>query len=234
MNRLKSIKGVAEFKELILLHKESIKKAALPVTVVVALLFFWISGEIEKKEVSFEDNVVSDETFESNINSDFSTEENANVEANSEIYVDIGGCVYNPGVYKVKQGTRLFEVIEKAGGLTEKADTNNINRAEAVYDGQKILIYATESSFDQETDNALTNENPTSDGYITSGNNGKININTANFDKLQEIPGVGPSTAQKIIDYRQNVGRFTNIEDIKNVSGIGDKTFANMKEYITV
>ena len=234
MNRLKSIKGVAEFKELILLHKESIKKAALPVTVVAALLFFWISGEIEKKEVSFEDNVVSDETFESNINSDFSTEENTNVEANSEIYVDIGGCVYNPGVYKVKQGTRLFEVIEKAGGLTEKADTNNINRAEAVYDGQKILIHATESSFDQETDNALTNENPTSDGYITSGNNGKININTANFDKLQEIPGVGPSTAQKIIDYRQNVGRFTSIEDIKNVSGIGDKTFANMKEYITV
>lgn len=234
MNRLKSIKSIAEFKELILLHKESIKKAALPVTVVAALLFFWISGEMEKKEVVIEENGITNEAFDEGLDVDALVSEDMAVsETSEEIYVDIGGCVYNPGVYKVSQGTRLFEVIEKAGGLTEDADTNNLNRAEAVYDGQKILIYSVNNeAIDGETTNSVGNGTTVDNTLNVS--QGKININTADFDKLQEIPGVGPSTAQKIIDYRQNVSRFSAIEDIKNVSGIGDKTFENMKEYITV
>ena len=225
LNRLKGIKNIADFKELLLLHKESIKKAALPVTVAAALLFFWISGnngrQTEIDEVSSpptgitaEEESYGDGTIES---------DNYYVE-NMDIYIDIGGCVYNPGVYKVKAGTRLFEVIEKAGGLTDDADIDSINRAEEVYDGQKIIIYSVES--DEEHGGLAVSPQQDSDG--------RRNIKTADSLRLQEIPGVGPTTAQKIIDYRESNGKYKSIEDIKNVSGIGDKTFENLKDYITV
>ena len=138
-----------------------------------------------------------------------------------EIYVDISGCVNSPGVYKVKAGTRLFQVIEKAGGITDDADVETINRAEEVQDGQKIIIYA---------------EGSESDKQISGGGeqDGKININRADSDQLQEIPGVGPATAQKIIEYRQSSGNFSSIEELMEISGIGEKTFAEMKDHITV
>lgn len=225
LNRLKGIKNIADFKELLLLHKESIKKAALPVTVAAALLFFWISGnngrqtEIDEMSspptsITAEEESYGDGTIES---------DNYYVE-NIDIYIDIGGCVYNPGVYKVKAGTRLFEVIEKAGGLTDDADIDSINRAEEVYDGQKLIIYSVDS--DNEYGDLAVSPQQDSDG--------RININTADSSLLQEIPGVGPTTAQKIIDYRESNGKYKSIEDIKNVSGIGDKTFENLKDYITV
>lgn len=217
MNRLKGIKNIADVKEVILLHKESIKKAALPIVVVAALLFFWIGGEKDTNEIKEIENpdsdVVQEEIEESEINE--------TSKENTEIYVDISGCVYKPGVYKINDGTRLFQVIEKAGGLTEDADRDSINQAEKVYDGQKILIQS-----------KLGINNVISD--YTKEQNGKININTADSMKLQEIPGVGPSTAKKIIDYRETYGKFKSVEDIVNVSGIGEKTFENIREYIIV
>ena len=96
-----------------------------------------------------------------------------------------------------------------------------INRAEEVQDGQKIIIYA---------------EGSESDKQISGGGeqDGKININRADSDQLQEIPGVGPATAQKIIEYRQSSGNFSSIEELMEISGIGEKTFAEMKDHITV
>ena len=123
----------------------------------------------------------------------------------------------------MEEGTRLFQLIEKAGGLTENADIEGINRAETVLDGQKIIIYA--KGQDDESKNSST-------GAIDSS--GKININSADIEQLQQIPGVGPVTADKIIQYRQDNGRFSSIDDIKNVSGIGEKTFEKLKDYITV
>lgn len=213
MNRLKGINNIADFKELLLLHKESIKKAALPVTVVAALLFFWISDSSEQKDIEEVDNppqVIASQDVSENYETD--------------IYVDISGCVYNPGVYMVESGTRLFEVIDKAGGLTDEADIDTINRAEEVYDGQKIIIKPIMDGGDTSVSSANT-------GLDSSG---RININTADSVLLQEIPGIGPSTAQKIIDHRELNGKFKSIEDIKNVSGIGDKTFEKLKDYITV
>lgn len=225
MNRLREIKSIAELKELIILHKESIKKAALPVTVVAALLFFWVTGS-SGSDIKETNEPVSEIVSEASDDSNEAVEDPSNslTASLSEIYVDISGCVYNPGVYKLKSGTRLFQAIEKAGGLTLEADINSINQAEEVYDGQKILI-ASKNELDDGTYSGQT---------TTESASSKININTADLILLQNIPGVGPSTAQKIIDYRTTSGRFKSIEDIKNVSGIGEKTFEKMKEYITV
>lgn len=225
MNRLREIKSIAELKELIILHKESIKKAALPVTVVAALLFFWVTGS-SGSDIKETNEPVSEIVSEASDDSNEAVEDpsNSSTASLSEIYVDISGCVYNPGVYKLKSGTRLFQAIEKAGGLTLEADINSINQAEEVYDGQKILI-ASKNELDDGTYSGQT---------TTESASSKININTADLILLQNIPGVGPSTAQKIIDYRTTSGRFKSIEDIKNVSGIGEKTFEKMKEYITV
>lgn len=217
MNKLKDIKDFEDLKELLILHKETIKKAALPIVVVAALLFFWMGENDEKAQIKENDRPVSE------IVEQESVEETPVEDIKSEIYVDISGCVYNPGVYKINGGTRLFQVVEKAGGLTPEADTDSINQAEEVYDGQKILIFPKGSGGESQI-------SPADNG----SQNGKININTADSIKLQEIPGVGPSTAQKIIDYRQNYGKFKSKEDIVNVSGIGEKTYENIKDYITV
>ena len=223
MDRLKNIKSIADFKELLILNKESIKKAALPITVVAALLFFWIGGgsDSDSPIVEEQNTDVQVESEEATYNDEY--ENNDESMDNMQIYVDIGGCVY-----MVEDGTRLFEIIEKAGGLTSDADINSINRAEAVYDGQKIMIM---SKSNQE---GGVSDYSTNGQQMMQSSNGKININYADSQTLQEIPGVGPATAQKIIEYRDSISKFKTIEDIKNVSGIGDKTFESLKEYITV
>ena len=146
----------------------------------------------------------------------------------TQIYVDIGGEVKTPGVYAVTEGTRLFEVIEKAGGLTEHASTAQINQAEVVADGQKVVI---PTIGEEELWGTSPAETAAPAGKDSQG---RININTADSDTLQEIPGVGPATAEKIIAYREENGRFSQIEEIQNVNGIGNKTFEKMKDKITV
>ena len=141
----------------------------------------------------------------------------------SEIYVDIGGAVNSPGVYKVDDGTRLYELIEKAGGLTEDANIDAINRAEFVEDGQKITVPVISSSDDSET----------SDSGDSTANNGLININTASAEELKELTGVGDAIAQRIIDYRSS-NTFKSKEDIMCVKGIGSATYEKLKDDICV
>ncbi len=221
MNKLKNIKSLEELKEIILSNKEFIKKAALPLTVVAALLFLWITGGDGKEEISVKESQEQSVKHEELKGEDeFDSEE---IDETEDIYVDISGCVKEPGVYKVAAGTRIFQVIERAGGLTEGADIESVNRAEEVTDGQKIII------------NLVGEQKPEAIGNTYSEEDSdKVNINTADSSRLQAIPGVGPATAQKIIEYREQNGKFKSVEDIKNVSGIGDKTFENMRPYITV
>ncbi len=221
MNKLKNIKSLEELKEIILSNKEFIKKAALPLMVVAALLFLWITGGDGKEEISVKESQEQSVKHEELKGEDeFDSEE---IDETEDIYVDISGCVKEPGVYKVAAGTRIFQVIERAGGLTEGADIESVNRAEEVTDGQKIII------------NLVGEQKPEAIGNTYSEEDSdKVNINTADSSRLQAIPGVGPATAQKIIEYREQNGKFKSVEDIKNVSGIGDKTFENMRPYITV
>lgn len=141
------------------------------------------------------------------------------------IFVDISGAVKNPGVYEVKNDTRLFQVIEMAGGLSEDADADHVNRASFVEDGQKIIIPMKGS----ENYDGM----PSADTAITSADTGLININTASADELKSLSGIGDVTAEKIIEYRSS-NAFKSKEDIMSVDGIGSKTFEKIKDDITV
>ena len=147
------------------------------------------------------------------------------------IIIDIAGEIVSPGVYSLKEGSRIIDAIEIAGGLTEKADVRFINRAEMIFDGSKIYIPSKEESTDTSIGTTYTTAGRTT---VTIGANQLININTASSEELQKIPGVGPSTAEKIIAYRTTYGKFKTIEDLINISGIGNKTLEKMKGYITV
>ncbi len=151
--------------------------------------------------------------------------------SSTEVCVDIGGQVENPGVYQVSQGTRLYELIELAGGLTENADTDSINRASYVEDGEKIMIPSKIITSDVTEDGSDTSSENTEQ---TSGisNGGLININIAGKEELKTLNGIGDVTAEKIIDYRKS-NRFKKKEDIKSVKGIGDAIYEKIKDNIT-
>ncbi|MGX8773663.1 MAG: helix-hairpin-helix domain-containing protein [Bacillota bacterium] len=160
-------------------------------------------------------------------NSDvYAAEESA---SEGTIFVDIGGAVKTPMLAELPDGSRVDDAIEAAGGLKQEADMTTINRAEFLVDGQKIYI----PSLALDEDGNVIEDSQAVSGY-PSDPMGKVNINTADSSQLQTLSGVGPATAEKIIDYRQTNGSFSSIEDIKNVSGIGDKTFEKLRDHITI
>jgi len=150
---------------------------------------------------------------------------------NSDIVVHILGCVQNPGIVNVPEGSRIIDVISSAGGATSDADFSRINLAYIVSDAQKIYIPSI-YEISNET-NYITNS--AGENVIDSENNSNtININKASQTELETLPGIGPSTATKIINYRNKNGNFKKIDDIKNVPGIGEAKFNSLKDYITI
>lgn len=153
------------------------------------------------------------------------------------ITVHIIGEVKYPGVVVLKEGSRVVDAIEAAGGETDDADLNSLNLAYMLNDGEKIYVPNKQETKDE-------NKNYIEEGGGTNisqagtdqnnSKNEKININTAGEDELMKITGIGESTAKKIIEYRNQNGRFKTIEDIKKVPGIGDSKYNNMKEEIRV
>ncbi len=137
------------------------------------------------------------------------------------IYIDLKGEVLYPGVYKVEEDARLYEAVNMAGGFTIDADLNAVNLSIKLHDEDVIYI-------PNVSDNYL--EIWSKEETVESS---KININIATISQLVTLPGIGESTAQKIIDYRNEFGPFETIEDIKSVSGIGDATFEEIKDFIT-
>lgn len=163
---------------------------------------------------------------------------------NGKIVVYISGAVSSPGVISIGVDKRLVDAIKMVGGLAKDADINRINLAMNLEDSQHYIIPY--KGQDIEADKALSpgqggSGSQVSGSQIGQGqannqetNSGKININMADEKSLESIPGVGPATAKKIVDYRTKQGKFNAIEDIKNVSGIGDKKFESMKDFISV
>ena len=204
----------------------------------------------ERKENNNEKEVNKEETNKEGENINNNDEKNIIVEEMQKeiIVVHISGAVAKEGIVELTLGKRISDVIEKAGGLLENANLDKINLAFKVEDGMKIHIPTNE-----EIKNEMLNQNENRDNrYVYNenviqnssnnsvksnnkkSNNEKININTATEEKLDELPGVGESTANKIIKYREENGKFKNIEDIKNVSGIGDAKFDGIRDEITV
>lgn len=185
-----------------------IKVAASAVLVVAAFFVFVVTGRGDEESLAKEQAVISEQE-----------------PVPIMIMVDVGGEVVNPMVVELEEGSRVEDAIKAAGGVTGNADLTEINRADFLDDGDKILIPSKQqegSSFDSGVKGS---------GYSLYSDD-RININTADSEELQMLDGVGPATAQKIIDYREANGSFKKIEDIKNVSGIGDKTFEKLKDDI--
>jgi len=153
--------------------------------------------------------------------------------AKKEISVYVSGQVKTPAVVTLEDNGNLHAVdaVNAAGGLTDLADSEIINLAEPLVDGQHIHIPAKEIIFQEIP--AVENSAPNKSAKFAQ-NNSLININTADKDELTKLRGVGPVIADRILEYRQNNGAFENIEDIKKVKGIGPKTFEKMKDSITV
>lgn len=162
--------------------------------------------------------------------------------------VDIKGEVISPGIYELPSTSRVIDVINKAGGLTDIADTSVINLSKKIEDEMVIIIYSEyevnnwlttkqEEDYLQEKcqnseDSKIENDACISDNVIEN-NETLININTATKEELMTLSGIGETKALAIISYREKTP-FTSIEDIKNVSGIGDSTYNEIKDYITV
>jgi competence protein ComEA len=152
-----------------------------------------------------------------------------------KIMVDVKGEIKLPGVYESNKGERVMDVINRAGGVTDKADKSQINFAEHVQDEMVIYIPAKgEEDSAAITGPSVGNTSSTTASGGLSNKQTKIDLNKADVNELQNLPGVGPAKAASIIEYREKSGSFKTIEDLKNISGIGDKTFEKLKDLIVV
>ena len=162
---------------------------------------------------------------------------------NSYIFIDIKGSVKNPGVYKLESDARVIDALLESGGILENANTRFLNLSKSLNDGDVIVVYSNEEIEEAKKQETINIETPCiceevkSDAcYSEEGkeDNGKININVATLDELKILPGIGDAKASAIIDYRNTNGNFKSIEEIKNISGISDKLYEQIKDFITV
>lgn len=141
-----------------------------------------------------------------------------------EIYVHVLGAVNTPGLYILRDGDRAIDAVAAAGGYTNDADRRALNLARFLSDGEQIAV-PTEA---ESASGAAPGNAP------SSTNGGKVNLNTADAAALETLPRVGPSLAARILAWREANGRFASVEDLMSVSGIGEKTFAGLKDFVTV
>ena len=240
-----------KFEKIITKIKKIDKDYVIIGVIVIAVIIFMIInlGKIKEFENKDNDKMTN---IESSINTDNdkSEENKEQKDDNSKeqivngggIFVHIDGHINNPGVYEIKENDRIKTLIDKAGGFKEGYSIKNINLAAKLSDGDKIYIPSVSEEKNSENNNNI-NINSSGKGQNVKAdrnnvsimkNNSKININTANISELKQITGIGESTANKIIDYRENVGKFKKIEDIKEVKGIGDAKYESLKNKITI
>ena len=167
----------------------------------------------------------------------------------NKVLVDVKGEVNTPSVYELTTNNTVIDAINKAGGLTKIADTSNLNLSKKLTDEMVIIVYSKEeikkmeepklecppcndACIKEEDETAKLNEEKQSETKTEI--TGKININSATSEQLQTLDGIGEAKAKSIIEYREKNGNFQTIEDIKNVSGIGDSVYAKIKDNITV
>lgn len=160
----------------------------------------------------------------------------------NKIIVDVKGAVTTPGVYELTDTNTVMDAINIAGGLTRLSDTSNINLSKKLTDEMVIIVYTKEEIRKMKTEttscptynNACVTESDEKAKITNTETNQKVNINTADITTLQTLSGIGESKAEAIIEYREKNGNFQKIEDIKNVSGIGDAVYEKIKDNITV
>ncbi len=142
------------------------------------------------------------------------------------ITVDVKGAVKSPGIYDLPVGSRVHDAVQKAGGLTEEADSKSLNLAQKVSD--EALVYVSTKGEEAASQQA-TSGTPSS-----TSKEKKVNLNKASLEELKQVKGLGGKRAQDIIDHRETNGKFKSVDELKKVSGIGAKTIEKLKDYVTV
>lgn len=202
----------------------------LIITIIFAFAHFRqkdVAPETDLIEELMAENQEEVSTEEAKTSSDEMKEEEAS-DKSKEIVVDIKGEVNAPGVYQMEEGSRIIDVIDKAGGLLDEAETTAVNFAQILSD--QMVIYVPKEGEEPPVD-SLTTEEQTDE---TETETTQVDINKAEKEALMTLKGIGNSKAENILSYREENGLFETIEDIKNVSGIGEATFENLKDSITV
>ncbi|NIB85022.1 ComEA family DNA-binding protein [Streptococcus sp. CCUG 71758] len=142
------------------------------------------------------------------------------------ITVDVKGAVKSPGIYDLPVGSRVHDAVQKAGGLTEEADSKSLNLAQKVSD--EALVYVPTKGEEAASQQAASGTTP------STSKEKKVNLNRASLEELKQVKGLGGKRAQDIIDHREANGKFKSVDELKKVSGIGAKTIEKLKDYVTV
>ena len=142
------------------------------------------------------------------------------------ITVDVKGAVKSPGIYDLPVGSRVHDAVQKAGGLTEEADSKSLNLAQKVSD--EALVYVPTKGEEAASQQTASGTTP------STSKDKKVNLNKASLEELKQVKGLGGKRAQDIIDHREANGKFKSVEELKKVSGIGTKTIEKLKDYVTV
>lgn len=227
-------------KEFIFYHKKEIVIISLVILLCIILSILFIS--------EYKDSSIVETEYVTLLSND-EVEDEISVET---IFVDIKGEIKTPGVYEMENGERVIDLIEKAGGLTDKSYTRNINLSKILTDECVVIVNSideinvetikcesvSECVCEDLSDVCLEEKDVLTDNLISDDSdyveeNKIININKATEEELMALPGIGESKANNIIEYR-NENKFNNIDDIKNVSGIGDSVYEKIKDLITV
>ncbi|CAH0139794.1 ComE operon protein 1 [Peribacillus sp. Bi96] len=205
--------------------KKMVMTAAAMATVVAAIYFFLQPG---KDPV----NPQPEDIFAVSAKKDGMEQSESEIDEEPPIIkVDVKGAVLAPGVFTAQAGDRVIDLISAAGSFTDRADKNKVNFAQIVED--QMVIYVPEVG---EEDGGITeNIQVASSGSASLGtSSGQVNLNTATQEELETLTGIGPSKAAAILEYRETVGKFEQVDDLKKVSGIGDKTFERLQASISV
>jgi competence protein ComEA len=163
--------------------------------------------------------------------------------AGERLTIHVAGAVHRPGVYRMRQGSRVDDAIDRAGGARERADLGALNLAAELEDGRQVLVPRRPPTGSAgQTAGPVAGAAPTAPPAAAAGGAAAatgappgppINLNTATIEQLDQLEGIGPTTAQKILQYRQEHGGFSSVEELKNVPGIGDTRYATLKERVT-
>lgn len=142
------------------------------------------------------------------------------------ITVDVKGAVKSPGIYDLPVGSRVHDAVQKAGGLTDEADSKSLNLAQKISD--EALVYVPTKGEEAASQQDTSGTSP------STSKDKKVNLNKASLEELKQVKGLGGKRAQDIIDHREANGKFKSVDELKKVSGIGAKTIEKLKDYVTV
>lgn len=225
---LEKIKEIWEEKKIVVI-------ALLTLIGAVGFYFYNNNEKVDNSSVLTSQTEQKDSSQNLNQTQSMHSQSNSQSFSSNKVTVDISGAVKHGGVYTLKNGARLNDLIEAAGGLHKRAQVRAINRAQLLKDQDQIYVPYEGEKVDLPATNSTNSANSQS-GSSTSGqsNGEQVHLNSATVADLQKLNGIGEKKAEQIIQYRDQNGGFKQIEDLTKVSGIGDKTFEKLKDQLAL